>query len=268
MQPAVECLLDAQQSYANSAFFLYFAGRVSRLTHSIPLSTQSFRYTYEVSQGEWAETTMGQLANYEIAFNLAMDLAWSEAASTLSNLVPLHARPAFVRYFYGACKAMMMGGEDHISEAILAFAEAPKLVEHNGGQIEQFVCHRVAFFEQSGYQDLELSLPALEILLLWNLFACMADEKLEKCFELVDETLNKIYQRERQEYEIRNVEIAPSIPLPDYYDHRAALLLIKVSILNALGRGREAIPHINWVLDNRARIIHCKWVVPFMYWYG
>lgn len=260
VQPAVECLLEAQKTYPSSAFFLYFAGRVSRLTRSIPLSSQSFKYTQEVSQGDWAEVTMGLLADYEIAFNSAMQLDWKGAADKLAKLEPSHSKPALIKYFYGCCMEML--GDR--SDAILAFVEASKLV-NGGSQVEQFVSERVAFFEQSGYQDLDLSLPALEILLLWNLLATMTDECLANALELVDATLDKIYQREKQEYEIRTIQIAPDTPPPDYYDQRATLLLVKSSILNALGRSHESIIHLNWILDNRSRI-HTKWVVPFSYW--
>ncbi|KAI9497667.1 hypothetical protein BDB00DRAFT_803535 [Zychaea mexicana] len=262
MQPAVDCLLDAQKTHPSSAFFLYFAGRVSRLTRSISLSTQSFDYTSDVSKGEWAEVSMGLLASYEIAFNSAMELQWEDAAQQLEALIPTHTKPAFIKYFYGVCMEMM----GNRSEAILAFAEAPKLVSGNGSQLEQFIISRVNFFERSGYQDLDFVLPALEILLLWNSLANMSDEALEVCLDKVDETLNRIYDREKREYEIRTVEIAPNIAPPDYYDQRATLLLIKSSILNALSRGREAIPHLNWILDNRKRILHTKWIVPFAYW--
>lgn len=262
VQPAVECLLEAQKTYPSSAFFLYFAGRVSRLTRSISLSSQSFKYTQEVSQGEWAEVTMGLLADYEIAFNSAMQLDWKGAADRLEKLVMNHSKPALIKYFYGACMEML----GNRSDAILAFAEAPKLVRNGDLQVEQFVCERVEFFEQSGYQDLDLSLPALEILLLWNLLASMTDECLMTILDLVDATLDKIYQHEKQEYEIRTIQIAPDIPPPDYYDQRATLLLVKASILNALGRSQESIIHLNWILDNRSRI-RTKWIVPFTYWY-
>ncbi|KAI7859456.1 hypothetical protein BDC45DRAFT_496124 [Circinella umbellata] len=262
MQPAVDCLLDAQKTYPSSAFFLYFAGRVSRLTRSISLSTQSFNYTSEVSRGEWAEVSMGLLASYEIAFNSVMELDWESAAQQLAAIAPAHTKPAFIKYFYGACMEMM----GNRSEAILAFAEAPGLVVGGGSQVEQFIINRCKFFEKSGYQDLDLVQPALEILLLWNLLPNMSDKALDICLVKVDETLDKIYEREKQEYQVRTVEIAPVIAPPDYYDQRATLLLIKSSILNSLSRGREAIPHLNWILDNRDRIIHTKWAVPFTYW--
>ncbi|CEP17065.1 hypothetical protein [Parasitella parasitica] len=263
IQPAIECLLDAQQSYPNSAFFLFFAGRVSRLARNLPLSTQSFVYTVEVSQGEWAETTIGHLATFEIAFNSAMALDWAEAAVRALELQSKYNSPAFLKYFYGACMEMM----GNRTEAILAFAEAPGLVDKKRkSQPELYVANRVAFFEISGYQDLDFSQPALEILYTWNAFPCMAPETLEKCLEIVETTLENIYERERLEYDIRTVELVPNTATPDYYDQRGALLLIKAGVLNALNRFTEGIVHLNWIIDNKDKFKHTNWIVPFAYW--
>ncbi|KAI8063639.1 uncharacterized protein B0P05DRAFT_555130 [Gilbertella persicaria] len=263
LQPALECLLDAQQRYPNSAFFLYFAGRVSRLARDLPISTQSFVYTSEVSQGTWAETTIGNLATFEIALNAAMALDWTTAAAKATALFPVYNTPALLKYFYGVCMEMV----GNRTEAILAFAEAPRLIDtRRNSQPEQFVAHRVAFFEISGYQDLEFTLPALEILLLWNAFPCMTAEALDKCVELVDRTLGLIYEREKLEYDIRKVELAPTSAMPDYYDQRGTLLLIKASVLNALNRSSEGIVHLNWIIDNKDKFKHSNWIVPYAYW--
>ncbi|CAO3614204.1 unnamed protein product [Mucor hiemalis] len=263
IQPAIECLLDAQQSYPNSAFFLFFAGRVSRLARNLPLSTQSFVYTYEVSQGDWAETTIGHLATFEIAFNSAMGLDWASAAVRALELQSKYNSPAFLKYFYGACMEML----GNRTEAILAFAEAPGLVDRKrNSQPEMFVANRVAFFEISGYQDLDFSLPALEILFTWNAFPCMSPASLEKCLELIENTLELIYEREKLEYDIRKVELVPATATPDYYDQRGTLLLMKASVLNALNRYAEGIVHINWIIDNKDKFKHTNWIVPFAFW--
>jgi hypothetical protein len=65
-QPAIETLLDAQRTYPNSAFFLYFAGRTSRLARNLTLSTQSFTYAIEISKNEWAEVEVLHACSYEL----------------------------------------------------------------------------------------------------------------------------------------------------------------------------------------------------------
>lgn len=266
IQSAIEILLSAQKTFPNSALFLYYAGRISRLSRNTPLSSQSFNYTYEVSRGEWAEGAIGHMASYEMAFNCAIGLDWASAALRMLELQGKYGSPAFNKYFYGACMEML----GNRSEAILSFAQVSKLVASSKRkpQLDQFLLHRIDFYERSGYQDMDFSLPAYEILYLWNLFANMNSTTLERCLEQIDETLNVIYRREKREYEVRMFQLVPDLPPPDYYDQRATLLLLKSAIYNCLGRSKDAIVHLNWIIDNKDRISHSKWVVPYAYWYA
>lgn len=264
MQPAIEILLSAQQTYPNSALFLYYAGRLSRLTKNLPLSTQSFNFAFEVSQeGAWAQATMGNLATYELAFNCIVGLDWATASLRVMELENKYGSKAFIKYFYGACMEQL----GNRTEAILAFAEVPKLVStKRKAQMDGFLKSRVEFFELSGYQDMDYSLPGFEILYLWNLFPCMKQQVLEQCLDQIDATLNIIYRREKKEYEVRAVELAPDLAPPDYYDQRAVLLVIKSHILSCLNRSQEAIPHLNWIIDHKDRIKYSTWVIPYTYW--
>ncbi|KAI9266682.1 hypothetical protein BDA99DRAFT_546610 [Phascolomyces articulosus] len=266
MGPAIECLLDAQKAHPSSCFFLFFAARIARVARNIPLSTQSFSFAVESSRGEWAETAMKQMADYEIGFNLALQLDWEGAAAYFEQLSrERYWSPAFSRYFVGACREML----GQRTECILAFAEVPQLAKDQQSHktyIESHVQKKVEFFQKSGYQDMDFSLPGLEILLVWNAFEQMEPENLEKCLDLVHQTLEMIYEREKMEYTIRLRELVPSSTPPDYYDQRAVLLLTKASLLNALGRYNEGIAHLNWVMDHKDCIKHETWAVPFAYW--
>lgn len=264
LQPSIEILLDAQQSYPNSALFLYYAGRIARLSRNIPLSTQSFMYIYDVSRDTWATSTMGYLAMHEMALNCLISLDWASAALRAVELQDHYGSPALNKYFYGACMEML----GNRSEAILAFAEVTALAKGKKSQLEQYLMRRIEFFELSGYQDMDYSLPGYEILYFWNLFACMKQDVLERCLEEVDRTLNVIFEREKKEYDVRRVELAPDLPPPDYYDQRGVLLLFKSHILTCMGRSTDAIVHLNWIIDNKERIRHSTWVIPYAYWYS
>ncbi|KAI9287302.1 hypothetical protein BC943DRAFT_374891 [Umbelopsis sp. AD052] len=262
-QPAIECLLDAQQNYPNSAFFLYFAGRVSRLAKNIPLSTQSFIYASEISVGEWAEVEVRHLSEYESAFNYAMELDWQSAGEIFESLYEENYwSPAFCKYF-SACCLDLLGQR---TDAILAFAEVSKLSNKKNTSAEQYVLRKIEQFQLSGYQDMDFSIPALEILLIWNCFPNMSPENLEQCLGAVDSALSRIYEREKQEYDLRMRELAPSQTPPNYFDPRGVLLLIKASLQNCLGRFRESIVHLNWILDHKEMIKQDTWVVPYAYW--
>lgn len=265
MSPAIECLLDAQSNHPNSCFFLFFAARIARVARNLPLSTQSFTFAAESSRGEWAEVAMKQMSDYEIGFNLALQLNWEGAAGYFEQLSQeKYWSPAFSKYFVGACNEMM----GLRTEAILCFAEVPNLAKQGERKtyIDAYVQKKVEFFQKSGYQDMDFSLPGLEILLVLNAFEDMENDALEKCLELVQHTLEMVYEREKIEYTIRLRELVPVTNPPDYYDQRAVLLLTKASILNSLERYDETIAHLNWILDHKEHIKEETWVLPFTYW--
>ncbi|KAI8056420.1 hypothetical protein BDF21DRAFT_441012 [Thamnidium elegans] len=265
MSPAIECLLDAQSVHPNSCFFLFFAARIARVARNLPLSTQSMTFAAESSRGEWAEVAMKQMSDYEIGFNLALQLDWEGAASYFDQLSrEKYWSPAFSKYFVGACYEML----GQRTEAILCFAEVPELAKEDTRKtyIDAYVLKKVEFFQKSGYQDMDFSLPGLEIMLVLNAFEYMEKESLEKCLDMVQHTLEIIYDREKIEYNIRLRELVPSTTPPDYYDQRSVLLLTKASILNSLGRFEETISHLNWILDHKHCVKEETWVIPFTYW--
>lgn len=266
MGPAVECLVDAQKNHPRSCFFLFYAGRISRIARNIPLSTQSFTFAVESSQGEWAQVAMTQMGNYEIGFNAALQLDWQTAATYFEKLSQdkYDWSPAFCQYFIGACRGML----GKRTESILAFAQVPQLAKEQSQKscIDTYVEQKVEFFQKSGYQDLDLSLPGLELLLVWNVFDEMEKPALNGCLLIVQATLELIYEREKLEYNIRLQELVPTSSPPDYYDQRAILLLIKASVLNALKRHQDSIAHLNWIIDHKHHIKSQNWIIPFAYW--
>lgn len=269
-QPAIETLLDAQSSYPNSAIFLYFAGRTSRLARNLALSTQSFSYAIDVSKNEWAEVEVLHICSYELGFNHMMQNNWEKASIVFSQLYQeKYWSQAVFKYLTGACLDMM----GHRTDAILAFAEVPHLIgkESNGSNsntsgIENYVLQKVQLLQSSGYQDMDMTVCALEYLYLYNAYEFMDEVQLEQNLGLVDFALFKILEAERLEYGIRTRELLPETPPPQYDDQRGALLLIKSSILNAMGRFQESVIHLNWIIDRKDKIVADNWIIPYAYW--
>ncbi|CAO3587859.1 unnamed protein product [Absidia cylindrospora] len=265
-QPAIETLLDAQRTYPNSAFFLYFAGRTSRLARNLTLSTQSFMYAIEISKNEWAEVEVLHICSYEIGFNYMMQHEWEEAAKIFEMLYKeRYWSPAIFRYLQGACLDMI----GQRTEAILAFAEVPDLASakaSNTAMMENYVVRKVKTLQASGYQDMDMSVCALEYLCLYNAFDFMDQDQLQKCLDAVDKAHGHIVVAENIEYGIRTRELLPSTPAPHYYDQRGAILFIKCSIQNAMGFYRESIIHLNWIIDHKDNIKIDRWIVPYAYW--
>ncbi|KAI8364846.1 hypothetical protein EDC96DRAFT_510581 [Choanephora cucurbitarum] len=263
---SMECLLDAQTTYPSSCFFLYYAAHISRSSKELALSTQSFTFAIDASRGEWMEEAMTERGVYEIGFNCFLQMDWSSALVHFEKLSQNdNQKMAFYYYLVGSCRAML--GQQ--TESILAFAQVPQLVKEQY-PYQSSLCHyvkqKVEFFQKSGYQDLSFSLPALELLLVWNAFDQMEMTELEKCLSLVQHTLDLIYEKERLEYTVRLHELLPPTDPPNLYEQRAIVLLIRAAVLNALGRFEESISHLNWIMDHQHHILSETWVTPFTLW--
>lgn len=259
-------MLDAQRTYPNSAFFLYFAGRVSRLARNLILSSQSFTYAIEISKNEWAEVEVLQLCSYENAFNHMMQHQWEEAGTLFNNLYKdRYWSPAILRYLNGAC--LEMAGQH--TEAILAYAQVPELVgskTHSTALIEKYIVRKVTSFQESGYQDMSMSLGAFEFIYLFVGFDFMDLGLLEKSINTIDSALGVIAEAEQSEFTIRTRELLPDTPPPQYSNQRGVLLLMKAALLNAIGQYKDAIIHLNWIIDQKESITTESWLVPFAYW--
>ncbi|OBZ86120.1 Tetratricopeptide repeat protein 39C [Choanephora cucurbitarum] len=264
---SMECLLDAQKAYPSSCFFLYYAAQISRSSKELALSTQSFTFAIDATRGEWMEDAMTHIGVYEIGFNSFLQMDWSSALVSFEKLSQNDNQKmtAFYYYLVGSCRAML--GQQ--TESILAFAQVPQLVKEqypNQSSLCNYVKQKVEFFQKSGYQDLSFSLPALELLLVWNAFDQMETTKLEKCLSAVQHTLDLIYQKERLEYTVRLHELLPLTEPPNLYEQRAIVLLIRAAVLNALGRFAESISHLNWIMDHQHQLVSETWVTPFTLW--
>ncbi|KAG1381177.1 hypothetical protein G6F61_003395 [Rhizopus arrhizus] len=268
-QPAIETLLDAQSIYPNSAIFLYFAGRTSRLARNLALSSQSFLYAKEISKNEWAEVETFHMCSYEISLNHMMNNEWKEANDIFNVLYKdRYWSQAIFRYLSGACLEMM--GER--TQAILAFAEVPALIKQqqykntSASTTEHYILNKIKLLQSSGYQDMDLTLCALEYLYLMNAIEFMGTQQLELNLELVDYALSRVLETEKLEYNIRMKELLPETPLSQYEDQRGLLLLLKISLLNAMGRFQESVMHLNWIIDHKSKIVADKWIIPHAFW--
>ncbi|KAI8343266.1 hypothetical protein BC941DRAFT_448087 [Chlamydoabsidia padenii] len=276
MEPALTCLSDAQHQHPRSSYFLFFAARFARCAHNLALSSQTFHFSAGGDDGNDQAMLLRPLSEHEQGMNEALQLNWEACCSIFDDLGRQgYWSPAFSKYMVGACYEMM----GRRTDAILAFAQVHLLIMQHykktatDGQTTQSILHvdtylqkKVQRYQQGGYQDMDLHLPALEILLVWNMFEWMEKDGLEQCLERVQHTLDLVYERERMEYGVRQKTLIPTTAPPNYHDQRAVLLLIQAAILNALRQSQQAVAHLNWILDHQRHFKHDPWLVPFTYW--
>ncbi|CAO3620948.1 unnamed protein product [Cunninghamella blakesleeana] len=282
IQPTIDCLVAAQKSHPKSCFFLYYAARISRVARNVGLSTKSFTMaTASSRRGAWAEVAMKHTVAYEVGLNHAMQLDWDTSAAYFEQLCCARDwSPAFCQYFVGACQEML----GQRQEAIDAFEEVPILSHqqhHRKSFLDNYVQIKVEKYQQSNYQDLENSLPGLELLLLLNAFASMEDTYLERCLVMIHETL-PLVKKNRFEFDYEDDEDqtnheteedsdndshSPSkINNNDQFVSYATLLLLKSTVLNALSRFNECLSDLEWIIERKHRITNEEWLLPFVYW--
>ncbi|KAI7850810.1 hypothetical protein BDC45DRAFT_233656 [Circinella umbellata] len=265
---AMETLLEAQRYYPNSALYLFFAGRTSRLGLDLSLSTQSYLYAAEMTKNDWAEVAVANSCRYEIAINHMITGNWEQAASSFEHLhSEKYWSSAFCKYMQGSCLEMT----GNRSAAILAYAEVPGLVVKKlGGRmsdIDAYALRKVTLYQSSGYQDLDFYTPVMEFMCIWNLFHFMDKNVLDYCLNVVSKALETIQIQEQEEYDQRSQELAPETNPPDYFDKRATLLLIKASLQNAKQiETTENTIMLNWIIDHKENFATESWVVPYALW--
>ncbi|KAF9150048.1 tetratricopeptide repeat domain 39A [Linnemannia schmuckeri] len=243
---ADKILKDALRDYRESAFFLYFEGRNSRLKGNIKESTDAFELASSKATIEWG-SELQRLCDYELGLNCAISLQWTDAIVYFERLAKENYwSKAFFLYF----KAASFEAAGHKKDALAIYQSIPGLVNRKfGGRtilVEQYVTRKVKLFEQNGFE--ETNLPALEILLIWNAFASMTPQDLQTSLTQVDAQISKN---------------RGSTGL----DSLAVLKTIKGAILHQLGRHKEGAECLTWVMDLPAgKITEEKWVVPFACW--
>jgi len=183
--------------------------------------------------------------------NYAMTLQWEKAEQFFDTLATENYwSPAFFRYFQAACLEMQGKKE----ESITLYLEVPNLsVRKFGGRtilVEQYVTRKTKNYMAKNFEN--TLLPGLEILLIWNSFACMKREDLIRCLDMVDSKLETI----------NNVNISSSMDV----DSNCMLYLIKASILNQLHKFLEASQCLKWIFDHDDSIVDDKFIEPFAYW--
>ncbi|KAF9160248.1 tetratricopeptide repeat domain 39A [Mortierella sp. AD011] len=243
---ADKILKDALHDFKESAFFLYFDGRNSRLKGMIKESNASFELASSKATTEWG-SELKRMCDYELGLNCALSLQWEEAAVYFNKLVEENYwSKAFFLYFKAAC--IEESGKKE--EAISIYRSISGLVGRKfGGRtilVEQYVARKLKLFEQTGFED--TNLPTLEILLIWNGFSSMSQESLTACLAKVDAQIGRIRDK-------------------NSLDNIAVLKTLKGTILHQLGRHKEGTESLNWVVELNSNKIHEeKWVIPFACW--
>lgn len=186
-------------NYPNSAFFLLFLGRYNQMLGDLDGAIDSFQQCIE-AQNDWKQ--FHSICHWEIMWCHAVQMDWKRAAH-YSDLLRRHSKWSQASYTYqyatflyaqlvedqrqGSCDPNSEAYSSRMSEIREIMETVPGLrIRYAGKTIpaEKFAITRsIKFCQQSN----RLTLPALEFLYIWNVFATV-----KNCPKQVEQLLGRI----------------------------------------------------------------------------
>ncbi|XP_066969582.1 tetratricopeptide repeat protein 39C-like [Macrobrachium rosenbergii] len=166
-------LQEAQQSYAHSALFLFFSGRVHRLQGDITGALTSYRRALQASP----QRELQLLALHEVAWCHLLQLNWSHAQGAFANL---KKESRWSKSFYAYISAVCLGALGRYEECSRGMMEVPTLVRRSNHALEAFLLRRALKSKNDVVSKNYCLLRAYELLYLWNaLSSCSLQHRLQ-----------------------------------------------------------------------------------------
>ncbi|KAJ3277275.1 Tetratricopeptide repeat protein 39B [Borealophlyctis nickersoniae] len=279
--PLAEDIVNESLSrHPKSGLHLFLSGRVHRLKRDLKASNEAFEKSVEV-QVQWKE--LKSLCWYELGLNAMFELDWRKAQTHMETLsTENYWSKAFYTYAVAVCHTHL----SNLTEASRLYGEAPALINRKvGGRtigVEQYVARKTAIFASDAWNGDRtiLLLPGLEMLFIWHGFAFMSVDKLKESKREVESAL-KVLERESGidlssiwtdtdtvDATMDDPPPPPSTPIPlhEYTDRLAPLILIYASILRELNLLNASIKSLDWVFERDRDIKQEKFVIPFAHY--
>ncbi|KAK8391664.1 hypothetical protein O3P69_017293 [Scylla paramamosain] len=171
-------LQEAQQSYSQSALFLFFRGRVHRLQGDITTALVAYRGALQVSP----QRELQLLALHEVAWCHLLQLNWVHAQGAFANL---KRESRWSKSFYAYISAVCLGAAGREEECQQGLQEVPSLVRRTNHALEAFLLRRALKSKGTTVNKNYCLLRAYELLYLWNaLSSCSTQHRLQMVEEL------------------------------------------------------------------------------------
>ncbi|KAL5016769.1 hypothetical protein ScPMuIL_006358 [Solemya velum] len=240
------CLVD----YPNGALFLFFAGRIEEVRGNIDEAIVKFEESIE-SQQEWRQ--FHHLCYWELMWSHCFKCDWLIAMKYAERLCK-ESRWSKSTYMYQKASFLMMC-DDQTDETRAhldyLFREVPRLKQRIAGKsipIEKFAVHKAKrYADQGGY----LTLPALELVYLWNGFTIIGkkEEILDPMLLIVEDTINVIV-KDKASY-------------ANFMDDYCLCLLLKGVCLKYKGQMFQSEQCFTEIIEFEKKVKHDTYLVPY-----
>ncbi|XP_050401579.2 tetratricopeptide repeat protein 39B [Patella vulgata] len=197
---ASEILKPCLMNYPKGALFLFFAGRIEEVKGNIDEAIYKFEESID-SQSEWRQ--FHHLCFWELMWCHCFKGDWLLAMKYAERLCR-ESRWSKATYTYQKAAFLTMcddQSEHTIAHVTYLFSEVPNLKQRIAGKSLPFEKFAVAKTLRYAEQKERLTLPALELIYVWNGFNIIGQKMslLDPMLTIIEQTINQL-QNKKDEY--------------------------------------------------------------------
>ncbi|PVD23516.1 hypothetical protein C0Q70_16788 [Pomacea canaliculata] len=247
---ASSLLSPCLQTFPKGALFLFFAGRIEEIRANIDEAILRFEESIE-SQSEWRQ--FHHLCYWELMWCHCFRSDWLMAMKYAERLCK-ESRWSKATYTYQKASFLLMCDdqtEKTKTHLKYLFSEVPKLKQRIAGKSIPFEKFAVAKAKRYLEQNEYLTLPAVELIYVWNGFNVIGKKQflLEPILMIVEKTVHTILE-DKASHKF-------------YFDDYSLALLLKGVCLRHRGQFLQAEQCFLEVLGNEKDIVYDKYLIPY-----
>ncbi|KAK7501102.1 hypothetical protein BaRGS_00007587 [Batillaria attramentaria] len=247
---ARELLAPCLQSFPRGALFLFFAGRIEEIQGNVEEAILRFEESIDC-QSEWRQ--FHHLCFWELMWCHCFKSDWLMAMKYAERLCK-ESRWSKATYTYQKASFLMMCDEqteETKAHLKFLFSEVPRLKQRIAGKSLPFEKFAVAKAKRYMEQNEYLTLPAVELIYVWNGFNIVGKRRplLEPMLMIVEQTVQNILDdKASHKY---------------YFDNYSLALLLKGVCLRHRGQLFQAEQCFQEVISNENDLVYDKYLIPY-----
>ncbi|KAL8600738.1 hypothetical protein ACOMHN_057326 [Nucella lapillus] len=247
---ASQLLAHCLEIYPKGALFLFFSGRVEEIRGNIDEAILRFEETID-AQSEWRQ--FHHLCFWELMWCYCFKSDWLMAMKYAERLCK-ESRWSKATYTYQKASFLLMCDdqtEDTKAHLRYLFSEVPRLKQRIAGKSLPFEKFTVAKAKRYTDQGEYLTLPAIELIYVWNGFSILnkKPELLEKILGVVETVVHRL-----------NTNITG---YKFYIDNYCLALLLKGVCLRHRGQLFQAEQCFHEVISHEKELEYDRYLVPY-----
>ncbi|XP_070195662.1 tetratricopeptide repeat protein 39B-like isoform X2 [Littorina saxatilis] len=247
---ASSLLQQSLQKFPKGALFLFFAGRIEEIKGNIDEAIMRFDETIG-AQSEWRQ--FHHLCYWELMWCHCFKSDWLMAMKYAERLCK-ESRWSKATYTYQKASFLLMCDDptpETKAHLKFLFSEVPRLKQRIAGKSLPFEKFAVAKAKRYMDQNEYLTLPAMELIYVWNGYNIIGKKLplLEAMLVVIEQTVNTILEDKASHL--------------FYFDNYSLSLLLKGVCLRHRGQMFQAEQCFLEVISNEKDIVHDRYLVPY-----